>query len=92
MRCITVYTDDFACFSDILEDVLSVGLASDEQTTINGVVVHASGDVPKHYVERMRQKKDVVVMRDVQRNMLILQRGGVFEVLVHQHRSEAVGS
>ncbi|MBU6145308.1 MAG: NAD/NADP transhydrogenase alpha subunit [Paenibacillaceae bacterium] len=92
MRCITVYTKDFARFSDILEDVLSVTLASDEQTTIDGVAVHASGDVPEHYVHRMRQKKDVVIMRDVQRNIVILQRGDVFEVLVHQHSSEAVGS
>jgi hypothetical protein len=92
MRCITVYTNDFGCFSDILEEVLSVALARDEQTTIGGIVVHASGDVPAHYVDRMRQKKEVVIMRDAKRNIIILQRGDVFEVLVRAHSSEAVGS
>lgn len=91
MRCISVYTEDFARFSDILDDVLGVKLARDEQTVIDGVTVHASGDVPQHYVERMRKKKHVVIMRDEQRGLVILQHGDVFEVLVRDVSAGAVG-
>lgn len=82
MRCISVYTKDFEQFSDIYDKVLSTQLSEDEETIVEGVTVSESGDVPEHYIDRMRAKREVVVMKEKERDITILQHGGVFEILV----------
>lgn len=81
MKCISVYTDDFGQFSDIYDRVVQTSLAEDEETEIEGVTVCESGDVPSDYVERMRRRPDVVVMRQREHNVIILQHGSVFEIV-----------
>lgn len=82
MMCISVYTDNFGAFSDIFEEVLNSGLSENEECELEGIMVSHSGDVPEHYLERMSQKPEVVVMKDKQRGITILQHGRVFEILL----------
>ncbi|MFB5265401.1 NAD/NADP transhydrogenase alpha subunit [Paenibacillus enshidis] len=82
MKCISVYTDNFGAFSDIFEEVLSSELSENEEREMEGITVSHSGDVPEHYLERMSQKPEVVVMKDKQRGITILQHGQVFEILL----------
>jgi hypothetical protein len=82
MRCISVYTNDFERFSDIFDQVLNTRLSEDEETTVEGVTVMESGDVPEHYIVRMRAKREVAVMKERERNITILQHGNVFEILL----------
>ena len=82
MKCISVYTKDFEVFSDIFERVLETPLADSEEREVEGVTVFESGDVPENYLDRMRNKPDVVVMKLKQKNITILQHGDVFEILI----------
>ncbi|MEK3787665.1 MULTISPECIES: hypothetical protein [Paenibacillus] len=82
MKCISVYTDNFEAFSDVFEQVLDRGLSENEETELEGITVSHSGDVPDHYLERMSQKPEVVVMKDKSRGITILQHGQVFEILL----------
>jgi len=82
MKCISVYTKNFEQFSDIYDKVLNTKLTEDEETVVEGVTVTESGEVPEHYIDRMRAKRDVVVMKEKERDITILQHGGVFEILV----------
>jgi len=82
MKCISVYTKNFEQFSDIYDKVLSTKLKEDEETVVEGVTVTESGEVPEHYIDRMRAKRDVVVMKEKGRDITILQHGEVFEILV----------
>lgn len=82
MKCISVYTDKFDAFSDIFEEVVATEMNENEEKEIEGITVSHSGDVPEHYLERMSQKTEVVVMKDKQRNITILQHGQVFEILL----------
>jgi hypothetical protein len=77
-----VYTKDFEVFSDIFERVLETPLADSEEREVEGVTVFESGDVPENYLDRMRNKPDVVVMKLKQKNITILQHGDVFEILI----------
>jgi hypothetical protein len=77
-----VYTKDFEVFSDIFERVLETPLADSEEREVEGVTVFESGEVPENYLDRMRNKPDVVVMKLKQRNITILQHGDVFEILI----------
>ncbi|GFR36943.1 hypothetical protein PRECH8_02390 [Insulibacter thermoxylanivorax] len=85
MRCISVYTDRFDLFSDIYEKVRRANLQEDEETVIDGIVVTESGSVPEHYLNRMRSRRDVVVMKDD--DITILQRRDVFEILFPDHET-----
>lgn len=87
MKCIAVYTNDFEIFSDIYEKVLSTPLAENEETEIEGVMISESGDVPAFYIERMRAKPDVVVMKVKEKDITILQHGEVFEIFIPQNES-----
>ncbi|MEF3301722.1 NAD/NADP transhydrogenase alpha subunit [Paenibacillus sp. GYB003] len=87
MKCIAVYTNDFELFSDIYEKVLSTPLADNEETEIEGVTISESGDVPEHYIERMRVKPDVVVMKVKEQNITILQHGEVFEIFIPENEN-----
>ncbi|MEW4370215.1 NAD/NADP transhydrogenase alpha subunit [Paenibacillus sp. WLX1005] len=89
MKCISVYTDNFEQFSDIFEQIVSEELAENEEKVVEGITVNYSGDVPEHYIERMAQKRDVVVMKDKGRGITILQHGKLFEILVPVAETEA---
>ncbi|MFF3922013.1 NAD/NADP transhydrogenase alpha subunit [Paenibacillus lactis] len=84
MKCISVYTDNFELFSDIFEHVVESQsqLNENEEQEVEGVTFSHSGDAPEHYLERMSQKPEVVVMRDKSRGLTILQHGSVFEILI----------
>ncbi len=64
MNCISVYTNNFELFSDIYEQVLESPPEENEDLVVEGITVSGSGDVPEQYIERMRAKPEVVVMRD----------------------------
>ncbi|ASR47168.1 MULTISPECIES: hypothetical protein [Paenibacillus] len=82
MKCISVYTDNFEAFSDIFEQIVTTEFAENEERDLEGITVSHSGDVPEHYLERMSQKPEVVVMKDKSRGITILQHGQVFEILL----------
>ncbi len=82
MKCIAVYTKNFETFSDIYEKVISAQLAENEEREIEGVMVSESGEVPRHYLERMRSKPEVVVMKIKDSDITILQHGDVFEIFI----------
>lgn len=84
MKCIAVYTKNFELFSDIYETVINTPLKENEETVIEGVTVSESGDVPEHYIDRMKTKPDVVVMKVKSKDITILQHGDVFEIFIPQ--------
>lgn len=84
MKCISVYTKDFELFSDIYEKVLDTPLSENEERVIEGVTVSEAGLVPENYLERMKTKPDVVVMKVKAKDITILQHGDVFEIFIPQ--------
>ncbi|WP_054957386.1 hypothetical protein [Paenibacillus dakarensis] len=90
MKCISVYTDNFELFSDVFEQVVESQLDENEEKEVEGVTYSHSGEVPEHYLERMSQKPEVVVMRDKSRGLTILQHGNVFEILIPEAESAAL--
>jgi hypothetical protein len=89
MKCISVYTNSFENFSDIYEQVLEAPPQENEDIVIDGITVCGSGDVPVQYIDRMRQKPEVVVMKEKARNIMILQHGNVFEICLPSVEDEA---
>ncbi|MFD2115899.1 NAD/NADP transhydrogenase alpha subunit [Paenibacillus yanchengensis] len=79
-KCISVYTKDFEAFSDIYEEVLGAPPQENEDITVQGITVSGSGEVPEQYIDRMRSRPEVVVMREKERGIMILQHGNVFEI------------
>lgn len=90
MNCISVYTNNFELFSDIYEQVLESPPQENEDIVVDGITVSGSGEVPDQYIERMRVKPEVVVMRDKERKIMILQHGNVFEICLPADEEEAV--
>lgn len=86
MKCISVYTKDFERFSDIYDKVLSTQLSEDEEKEVEGITVSESGTVPEHYIDRMRAKRNVVVMKEKERDITILQHGDIFEILLPEQQ------
>ncbi|WP_438445668.1 NAD/NADP transhydrogenase alpha subunit [Gorillibacterium sp. sgz5001074] len=84
MKCIAVYTKNFELFSDIYETILNTPLKENEERVIEGVTVSEAGDVPEHYIDRMKAKPDVVVMKVKSKDITILQHGDVFEIFIPQ--------
>jgi uncharacterized beta-barrel protein YwiB (DUF1934 family) len=84
VKCIAVYTNDFERFSDIYETVLKTPLQDQEEKEVEGIIVSESGDVPDNYLERMKTKPEVVVMKVKDSNITILQHGDVFEIFIPQ--------
>lgn len=82
MKCISVYTNNFEAFSDIYEQVMNTKLAENEEIEIEGITISESGEVPEHYLERMKVKSEVVVMKVKEHNVTILQHGDVFEIFI----------
>ncbi|GIP37404.1 hypothetical protein J31TS4_06840 [Paenibacillus sp. J31TS4] len=87
MKCISVYTNNFGVFSDIYEEILKTPLGENEEKEIEGVVVSESGEVPENYLDRMKAKLDVVVMKVKEKDITILQHGDVFEILLPSKES-----
>jgi hypothetical protein len=84
LKCIAVYTKNFELFSDIYEEVLSIPFKDNEERVIEGVTVSEAGEVPEHYIDRMKTKPDVVVMKVKAKDITILQHGDVFEIFIPQ--------
>jgi hypothetical protein len=82
MKCISVYTNDFEVFSDIYEQILNTPLAENEEKLVEGITVMESGDVPDNYLERMKIKPEVVVMKVRDRDITILQHKNLFEIFL----------
>ncbi|CAM3401695.1 NAD/NADP transhydrogenase alpha subunit [Marinicrinis lubricantis] len=87
MKCISVYTKDFGAFSDVLEEIMTTSFQEDEEKEIEGITVSESGFVPENYIERMKAKPEVVVMKWKDKNVTILQHGDVFEILLPTEES-----
>ncbi|MCX7569700.1 NAD/NADP transhydrogenase alpha subunit [Tumebacillus sp. DT12] len=81
MRCVTVYTKNYEVFSDLFEELQDTELGENEEKEIQGITVSDAGEVPDDYIESMRQKPEVAVMKVRKKNIIILQHGEVFEVL-----------
>jgi hypothetical protein len=77
-----VYTNDFEVFSDIYEQVISMPLAENEEKQIEGITVTESGDVPDNYLDRMKIKPEVVVMKVRDKDITILQHKNLFEIFI----------
>jgi len=88
MNCISVYTNNFEQFSDIYEQVLEAMPKENEDIVIDGITVSGSGHVPQQYIDRMRAKPEVVVMREKARDIMILQHGNVFEICLPSDEEE----
>ena len=82
MKCIAVYTNDFEVFSDIYEQVINTPLQDNEEREIEGVIVSESGEVPENYIDRMKVKPEVVVMKVKASDITILQHRDVFEIFL----------
>ncbi|WP_134699100.1 NAD/NADP transhydrogenase alpha subunit [Ammoniphilus sp. YIM 78166] len=88
MKCISVYTKDYEVFSDIYERILELNLAENDETEIDGITVSDAGEIPDDYIEKMRQKPEVAVMRIKKKGVIILQHGEVFEILLPSDEEE----
>ncbi|GIP32459.1 NAD/NADP transhydrogenase alpha subunit [Paenibacillus sp. J2TS4] len=87
MKCISVYTKNFGVFSDIYEEIMKTPFAENEEKEIEGIVVSESGEVPDNYLDRMRAKPEVVVMKVKEQNITILQHGDVFEIILPENEN-----
>lgn len=82
MRCISVYTKNFEVFSDIYEEIINTPLQENEEKTVDGVVFSDSGEIDDDYINRLKVKPEVVVMKVKDRDIMILQHGEVFEIFI----------
>jgi len=82
VRCISVYTNNFEVFSDIYEEILNTPLAENEEKLIQDVVFSDSGEIDDDYINRLKIKPEVVVMKEKARDIMILQHGDVFEIFL----------
>jgi len=82
MKCIAVYTNSFEQFSDIFAEILNTPLEDNEEKTIQGITFSESGEVPENYLQKMKSKREVVVMKVKEDNITILQHRDVFEIFI----------
>lgn len=87
MRCISVYTKDFAQFSDVYEQILQTPLLDHEEKSIEGILFSDSGEISEDYVKRLKAKPDVVVMKLKDTGVMILQHGQVFEMFIPESQN-----
>ena len=80
MRCISVYTRDFGSFSDLYEQLSSRRRPRTKRSSLEGITVSGAGEVPEGYIERLRERPDVVVMKERTHGATILQHGDLFEI------------
>ena len=86
MRCISVYTKDFAIFSDLYEEIINTPLQENEEKSIEGIVFSDSGEVDEAYVNRLKQRSEVAVMKLKHSDVMILQHGEVFEIILPEQQ------
>jgi hypothetical protein len=82
MKCIAVYTNNFEVFSDIYEQVINTPLKENEEKEIEGILVSEAGEVPQNYLDKMKVKPEVVVMKVRDKDITILQHRDVFEIFL----------
>ena len=82
MRCISVYTNDYSRFSDLYEEILRTPLGDHEEKMLDGVVFGDSGETSIDYLNRLKQKSEVAVMKLKDSEITILQHGDVFEIFL----------
>jgi len=82
MKCITVYTKSYETFSDIYEQVAALNLAENEETEVEGITVSEAGEVDQEYIQSMKIKPEVAVLKVKDSKIMILQHGDVFEILI----------
>lgn len=82
MKCVTVYTKDYELFSDLYEKIMENLPGDDEEKEIEGVTVSDAGELPEDYISRMKTKPEVAVLRITKSDIMILQHGEVFEILI----------
>jgi DNA-binding transcriptional regulator/RsmH inhibitor MraZ len=82
VRCISVYTKNFEVFSDIYEEILNTPLEENEEKTVQDIVFSDSGEIDDEYINRLKIKPEVVVMKEKSRDIMILQHGEVFEIFI----------
>ncbi len=80
-KCVTVYTKDYELFSDIFNEIRALDLEPNEEKVVQGVTVADVGGVDNEYIDTMRVKNEVAVLRVRGTDMMILQHGDVFELL-----------
>ncbi|MFC5448163.1 NAD/NADP transhydrogenase alpha subunit [Paenibacillus aestuarii] len=85
MKCIAVYTSSFEMFSDIYEQVIKTPLKENEEKVIEGITVSESGEVPQNYIDKMKTKPEVVVMKVKDSDITILQHRDVFEIFLPEN-------
>jgi hypothetical protein len=90
LKCIAVYTNNFELFSDIYEQVINTPLKENEEKEIEGVIVSESGEVPQNYIDKMKTKPEVVVMKVKEHNITILQHRDVFEIFLPENEKVAL--
>jgi hypothetical protein len=82
MKCIAVYTNNFEVFSDIYEQIIDTPFKDNEEKEIEGVTVSEAGEVPQNYINRMKIKPEVVVMKVKEKDITILQHKDIFEIFL----------
>jgi hypothetical protein len=82
MKCIAVYTNNFEVFSDIYEQIIDTPFKDNEEKEIEGVTVSESGEVPQNYIDKMKVKPEVVVMKVKEKDITILQHKDIFEIFL----------
>jgi hypothetical protein len=82
MKCIAVYTNNFEVFSDIYEQIIDTPFKDNEEKEIEGVMVSEAGEVPQNYIDRMKIKPEVVVMKVKEKDITILQHKDIFEIFL----------
>jgi hypothetical protein len=79
---LVVHTESIEVFSDLFKEVEKLTLTEGQETEVEGVKVSGGGQVDEEYVNEMRIKPEVAVLKVRNKNITILQHGGLFEVLI----------
>lgn len=81
MNVLKVYTKNIEVFSDLYAGLENLNLSEGQETELEGVKVSGGGQVEEEYLDEMRVKLDVAVLKVKRQNVTILQHGDMFEVL-----------
>jgi uncharacterized beta-barrel protein YwiB (DUF1934 family) len=77
-----VYTNDYSRFSDLYEQILRTPLGEHEEKMLDGVVFGDSGETSVEFLNRLKQKPEVAVLKLKDSEITILQHGDVFEIFL----------
>ncbi|ASS75024.1 hypothetical protein CIG75_08510 [Tumebacillus algifaecis] len=81
MNVLKVFTQNIEVFSDLYHLLENLSLTEGQETEVEGVKVSGGGQVDEEYLDTMRVKLDVAVLKVKPGNVTILQHSGMFEVL-----------